>query len=66
MNISITNLVIIINSIIFLIVPIVLIVNLTFKPQIKTYKKKQLTYVYGSIWLIAFLIYLIIFIQSLD
>lgn len=51
-----------INSVFFWLTPITLAINLAIvKDQPNTYKKK-IGYFYGSIWAIAFALYLIIFI----
>ena len=50
------------NSIVFWLTPIVLAINLALiKNKSNTYKKK-IAYLYGSLWAIAFSFYLVIFI----
>ena len=53
-----------INSLVFWLTPIALAINLAMvKDQSNSYKKK-IGYLYGTIWAIAFGIYLVIFFAS--
>ena len=54
-----------INSILFLLTPIALTINLAIIKNQPINNKKKTGYVYGSIWAIAFIFYLLIFIKSL-
>ena len=55
-----------INSILFLLTPIALTINLAIIKKQNIKNKKKIGYIYGSIWAIAFIIYLLIFIKLLS
>lgn len=59
------NRLLLVNSIVFWLTPIALTINLIIvKNKSSTYRKK-IGYVYGSIWAIAFALYLLIFIKGI-